>query len=184
MDIKEQKQSLRKLIRKTKVEYSLEEKQQLSEPIFDKVETMQEFKDAKTVLLYWSMNDEVDTHEFVNKWYKDKTILLPCVEGEDLVLRKYLGLDSMKAGEQFGILEPIGEEFLDYKRIDLMIIPGVAFDRQRNRMGRGRGFYDRLLKTCDCKKFGVCFDFQIVKQVPTEDFDVKMSKVIATTDVY
>ena len=138
MDIKEQKQSLRKLIRKTKTEYSLEEKQKLSKPIFDKVEIMQEFKDAKTVLLYWSMNDEVDTHEFVNKWYKDKTILLPCVEGADLVLRKYLGVDSMKAGKQFGILEPTGKEFLDYKKIDLMIIPGVAFDRQRNRMGRGR----------------------------------------------
>ena len=65
-----------------------------------------------------------------------------------------------------------------------MIIPGVAFDSAKNRMGRGRGFYDRLLKTCDCEKIGICFDFQIVNKVPTEEFDVKMNKVIATSAIY
>ncbi len=178
------KKQLRKQIRERKKEFSLSEKIKLSEPIFEKIEKEELFKEAKVVLLYYSMDDEVYTHDFVEKHYKTKTILLPCVDGDDLILRQYLGIESMKAGEQFGILEPVGKEFNDLEKIDLMIIPGVAFDEEKNRLGRGRGFYDRLLKTVNATKIGVCFDFQIVEQVPTEDFDVKMDVVISTTNIY
>ena len=178
------KKQLRKQIRERKKEFSLSEKIELSRPIFEKIEKEELFKEAKVVLLYYSMDDEVYTHDFVEKHYKTKTILLPCVDGDDLILRQYLGIESMKAGEQFGILEPVGKEFNDLEKIDLMIIPGVAFDEEKNRLGRGRGFYDRLLKTVNATKIGVCFDFQVVEQVPTEDFDVKMDVVISTTNIY
>lgn len=178
------KKQLRKQIRERKKEFSLSEKIELSRPIFEKIEKEELFKEAKVVLLYYSMDDEVYTHDFVEKHYKTKTILLPCVDGDDLILRQYLGIESMKAGEQFGILEPVGKEFNDLEKIDLMIIPGVAFDEEKNRLGRGRGFYDRLLKTVNATKIGVCFDFQVVEQVPTEDFDVKMDVVISTTYIY
>ena len=178
------KKQLRKQIRERKKEFSLPEKIKLSKPIFEKIEKEELFKEAKVVLLYYSMDDEVYTHDFVEKHYKTKTILLPCVDGDDLILRQYLGIESMKAGEQFGILEPLGKEFNDLEKIDLMIIPGVAFDKEKNRLGRGRGFYDRLLKTVNATKIGVCFDFQVVAQVPTEDFDVKMDVVISTTNIY
>lgn len=178
------KKQLRKQIRERKKEFSLSEKIELSRPVFEKIEKEELFKEAKVVLLYYSMDDEVYTHDFVEKHYKTKTILLPCVDGDDLILRQYLGIESMKAGEQFGILEPVGKEFNDLEKIDLMIIPGVAFDKEKNRLGRGRGFYDRLLKTVNATKIGVCFDFQIVEQVPTEDFDVKMDVVISTTNIY
>ncbi len=184
MEIADIKKDLRQKIKKIKSIYPLEKKKFYSLPIFNHIERIFSFKKAEYVLLYWSMNDEVYTHDFINKWYKDKTILLPCVVGDDLVLRKYEGKDSMIEGEQFGILEPQGNIFEDYSKIDLMIIPGVAFDSTKNRMGRGRGFYDRLLKTCDCEKIGICFDFQIVNKVPTEEFDVKMNKVIATSAIY
>lgn len=178
------KKQLRKQIRERKKEFSLSEKIELSRPVFEKIEKEELFKEAKVVLLYYSMDDEVYTHDFVEKHYKTKTILLPCVDGDDLILRQYLGIESMKAGEQFGILEPVGKEFNDLEKIDLMIIPGVAFDEEKNRLGRGRGFYDRLLKTVNATKIGVCFDFQVVEQVPTEDFDVKMDVVISTTNIY
>lgn len=178
------KKQLRKQIRERKKEFSLPEKIELSRSVFEKIEKEELFKEAKVVLLYYSMDDEVYTHDFVEKHYKTKTILLPCVDGDDLILRQYLGIESMKAGEQFGILEPVGKEFNDLEKIDLMIIPGVAFDKEKNRLGRGRGFYDRLLKTVNATKIGVCFDFQIVEQVPTEDFDVKMDVVISTTNIY
>ncbi len=178
------KKQLRKQIRERKKEFSLSEKIELSRPVFEKIEKEELFREAKVVLLYYSMDDEVYTHDFVEKHYKTKTILLPCVDGDDLILRQYLGIESMKAGEQFGILEPVGKEFNDLEKIDLMIIPGVAFDKEKNRLGRGRGFYDRLLKTVNATKIGVCFDFQVVEQVPTEDFDVKMDVVISTTNIY
>lgn len=180
----EQKKALRKAIREKKKEYSLEEKKELSRPIFETIEKEKTFKEAKVVLCYWSMDDEVYTWDFIDKWYKEKTILLPCVLGDDLLLKQYEGEESMVKGEQFGILEPAGREFTQTERIDLMIIPGVAFDEGKNRMGRGRGFYDRLLKTVGALKAGVCFDFQIVDNVPCEDFDVKMDLVVSTSKIY
>ncbi|MDO5759824.1 MAG: 5-formyltetrahydrofolate cyclo-ligase [Bacteroidota bacterium] len=180
----EEKKILRKQIRDKKKLYSLEEKKEFSKPIFERIERLEIFQKAKTLLCYWSMEDEVFTQDFVNKWYKSKTLLLPCVEGNDLVLRQYLGKESMKAGEQFGILEPTGKEYTDFENIDIMIIPGVAFDSNKNRMGRGRGFYDRLLNTLSAKKIGICFDFQIVESVPTESFDIKMDVVISSSFIF
>src|SRR5574344_369810 len=184
MDIKQEKKLLRSMIRVKKKTFSLEQKKQLSIPIFKRLENEDCFKNSNVVLLYWSMNDEVFTHDFVEQYYKQKTILLPCVEGDNLILRQYQGLSSMQEGEQFHILEPKGDEFTELDKIDIMIIPGVAFDKERNRMGRGRGFYDRLLTTVKKTKIAVGFDFQLVNKVPTENFDIKMDKIITTTYMY
>ena len=176
------KAEIRKQIRELKRAVPLEEKLLRSEGIMRQVEALPNFQQARTVLLYWSMADEVQTHDFVNKWYKDKVLLLPCVDGDDLVLRRYTGPECMVAGEQFGIGEPTGPAFTDLDAVELIIVPGVAFDRTGNRMGRGRGFYDRLLKcTPKALKVGVAFDFQMIDDVPVEEFDVKMDAVITET---
>ncbi len=156
-----------------------EEKLRRSETVMRGVEALPEFQRARVVLLYWSMADEVQTHAFVERWYKEKTLLLPCVDGDDLRLRQYTGPECMVAGEQFGIGEPSGEEWTDLDAVELIVVPGVAFDRQNNRMGRGRGFYDRLLKsTPNAVKVGVAYDFQILDSIPVEPHDVKMDRVI------
>ena len=157
----------------------MEDKLRRSEAIMQKVEEQPEFADAKVVLLYWSMADEVQTHSFVERWYQKKVLLLPCVDGDDLRLRQYTGPECMVEGEQFGIGEPTGEEYTKLDSIDLIIVPGVAFDRKGNRMGRGRGFYDRLLKsTPNAVKVGVAYDFQMLDEIPVEPHDVKMDRVI------
>lgn len=174
-----EKNELRKIIRAEKKAVSLKEKLRRSEPIMRKVESLEQFQKADTILLYWSMDDEVQTHAFVERWYKSKTILLPCVDGDDLRLRQYTGPDCMQAGEQFGIGEPTGEEFTSLDSIEMIMVPGVAFDRKNNRMGRGRGFYDRMLKsTPNAYKVGVAFNFQLFDQIPVEPFDVAMNQVI------
>ncbi len=179
------KQELRKIVRASKKEISLNDKIQRSKAVMQKVETHPDFVAAKTVLLYWSMDDEVYTHDFVRRWYHDKNILLPCVDGDNLLLRRYTGADSMVPGPQFGIPEPVGPIFDEVNLIDMIVVPGVAFDKQRNRMGRGRGFYDRLLKTTSrAVKVGVAFDFQVFDAIPVEPFDVAMSAVIAETHTY
>lgn len=183
MELKEKKKELRRLIRERKKQLSLSEKQKEGKEIFSLIENSSAYKQANIVLLYWSMDDEVPTHDFILSNYENKTILLPCVVGDDLVLRKFSGMQSMKEGEQFGILEPTGEIFSDYEKIDLMIIPGVAFDRERKRIGRGRGFYDRLLAVNQNKKMGICFSCQLVESVPTEDFDVKMDFVVTPNEI-
>lgn len=174
------KKELRKQIRAAKKAVPFCEKCSRSAPILAKVESLAAFQQAKTILMYWSMEDEVQTHDFVNRWYKEKTILLPCVDGDDLRLRQYSGPECLIEGEQFGIGEPTGPEYTELDKVEMIIVPGVAFDSQNNRMGRGRGFYDRLLKsTPNAYKVGVAFDFQMVENVPTEPFDVAMNTVIS-----
>lgn len=174
------KKELRKQIRAAKKAVPFCEKCSRSVPILAKVESLAAFQQAKTILMYWSMEDEVQTHDFVNRWYKEKTILLPCVDGDDLRLRQYTGPECLIEGEQFGIGEPTGPEYTELDKVEMIIVPGVAFDSQNNRMGRGRGFYDRLLKsTPNAYKVGVAFDFQMVENVPTEPFDVAMNTVIS-----
>ena len=125
------------------------------------------FRAATTVLLYHSLKDEVDTR-----------ILLPVVVGDDLELRLYTGPEDLKPGA-YGIEEPTGELFTDYADIDFIVVPGVAFDRNGNRLGRGKGYYDRLLpRIPSAHKAGICFPFQLVEEVPAEPFDIRMDEII------
>lgn len=136
------------------------------------------FRAASTVLLYHSLKDEVDTHEFIRKWSRKKRILLPVVVGDDLELRIYTGPKDMAIGA-YGIDEPTGELFTDYAAIDFIAVPGVAFDRSGNRLGRGKGYYDRLLpRIPSAYKAGICFPYQLVEEVPAEPFDIRMDEVI------
>ncbi len=175
-----EKAEIRKQMRELKRAVTSEEKLQRSETVMRGVEQLPEFQRARVVLLYWSMADEVQTHAFVERWYKEKTLLLPCVDGDDLRLRQYTGPECMVAGEQFGIGEPTGEEWKDLDAVECIIVPGVAFDRKNNRMGRGRGFYDHLLKsTPNAVKIGVAYDFQVLDSIPVEPHDVKMDKIVS-----
>lgn len=150
----------------------------LSEGILATLEKHPAFQEANTVLLYHSMKDEVQTHSFIERWSKRKQIILPVVVGEVLELRRYTGSRDLTAGA-YGILEPTGEPFTDYDSIDLAVIPGVAFDTAGRRLGRGKGYYDRLLPYIPATKIGVCFPFQLVEEVPSEPFDIRMDAVIA-----
>lgn len=178
------KNELRKIVRQRKKEVSPEEKKLRSAKIWEQLEKTPQFTNAKTVLLYWSMDDEVHTQDAVQKHAKEKTVLLPVVDGDNLRLKQFRGIENLRAGEQFGIGEPTGEDFTDYGKIDLIVVPGVAFDKRCNRMGRGRGYYDKLLSTTDTVKIGVAFDFQIFDVIPTEEFDVKMDMVIAENETF
>ncbi|MDL2305912.1 5-formyltetrahydrofolate cyclo-ligase, partial [Bacteroides sp. OttesenSCG-928-D19] len=80
----------------------------------------------------------------MEKWSKTKTIILPVVEGGILQLRTYSTPENLDTG-LYGIKEPSGEYFTNYHLIDLAIIPGMAFDASGNRLGRGKGYYDKLL---------------------------------------
>ena len=168
-------------MRERKRAVPFEEKVRRSEAVMRQVELLPEFRKSCVVLLYWSMADEVQTHDFVERWYSEKTLLLPCVDGDDLRLRQYTGPECMVAGEQFGIGEPTADtpDWTDLGAVEMIVVPGVAFARKNNRMGRGRGFYDRLLKsTPNAVKVGVAYDFQMMDEIPVEVFDVPMDRVI------
>lgn len=179
--IREQKNKLRKFIKEQKKKISPEEKHRRSEIIWNKLEEDNTFRNARTIMMYWSMKDEVHTHNFIQKWHPSKRIILPVVSGDHLDLKVYEGPESMKKGQSFGILEPQGKSFTELQAIDLIIVPGVAFDKNNNRLGRGKAYYDKLLNNVNCSKYGVCFDFQLFDSVPADAHDIKMDKVITDT---
>lgn len=129
-------------------------------------------------MLYHSLKDEVYTHAFIEKWSTLKKIILPAVVGNELELRYYSPHHSLSTGA-YGISEPTGEVVTNYADIDLIVIPGVAFSPAGARIGRGKGYYDKLLPNIAAYKIGICFPFQLVDDIPTEELDVAVDEVIA-----
>lgn len=171
------KKELRKYIAQCKKSYSKEQLVEWSSSLLTKLEEHPIFTQAKTILMYYSLPDEVQTHDFIERWKNRKQIILPVVIGEgELELRRYTGRQDLSEGA-FGIEEPTGEAFNEFSTIDLAIIPGVSFDSQGNRLGRGKGYYDRMLPKIESPKIGICFDFQVSKEIPTEPFDYVMDEV-------
>ena len=171
------KKELRTHIKSIKKQYSRDSLLEQSKSILSKLENNKSFMEAKTVMLYSSLPDEVHTHDFLEKWRNEKKIILPTVVGDDIIPVE-LSRETEFAIGDFNILEPQNQEYTgDY---DLIVVPGVAFDKNGNRIGRGKGYYDRFLcNHLDVYRIGICFDFQLVDEVPTEDNDIKMNDVIS-----
>lgn len=173
-----QKDIIRKLIKEEKRKMDESDRLIRSEIIFQKIERHPVFIQSELILMFYSMKDEVHTHSFLEKWYTKKQLFLPCVDGNVLKLREYHGFQSLTQGEKYNIPEPKGPEFRDIEKIELAIIPGVAFDVSNNRMGRGKAYYDQLLPNLEAYLIGICFDFQYLQSVPTDLHDVKMNEII------
>jgi 5-formyltetrahydrofolate cyclo-ligase len=174
--IDKQKKRIRHEMRELRGSLSLEQKQAASDSIFNKIESMSEFKDARTILIYWSTKNEVPTHDVVRSWSKTKKILLPSVDGSHLKIKPYVSEHNMKQGN-LGIMEPDTHDTYE-DDIDLVIVPAVAFDNDLNRLGRGKGFYDKYFHRHDVYKIGVGYDFQLVNKIPAMTTDAKMDKVV------
>ncbi len=134
------------------------------------------FIEARTVALFSSLPDEVQTSEIIRKALVSKRVALPVVEGREMYFRLLTGENDTRPGE-FGIQEPCGE-ICPPEQIDFILVPGVAFDVLGNRMGRGRGYYDRYLAGCGAFKAGICFSYQLIASVPHQEHDIKMDTVI------
>lgn len=175
------KKELRQRIRTQKRRLSAAELAVMSEDICSKVLALASWQEAGTLLLYYPLPDEVDVRLLIKDAFESgKKVLLPVVKGDELELHLYEGEASLKEGA-FGIMEPTGPLFAPehYGEIELAIIPGMAFDNAGHRLGRGKGYYDRLLPNLrDAKLIGVCFPFQFLEEVPAEAHDISVCKVI------
>jgi 5-formyltetrahydrofolate cyclo-ligase len=170
------KKEYRNLVKENIKKVNPEILREKSEKILRLLETNPRFISSKTIMPYWSMDSEVQTHLFIKKWSKKKLILLPCIVKDNLVVKKYIGTKSMIKTPPFGIMESTGEEYKG--KIDLVIVPGIAFDKQNNRIGHGKGYYDRFLKNAHTYKIGICFDFQLFDEIPSGENDVRMDEVM------
>lgn len=171
-----EKKRIRKEIRDLKKFVSTEEKQIAGNAVFGKIESFSEFQNACTILIYWAIPDELPTQETIKRWCNNKQILLPSIDGNKLVLKQYSPTGKLTQ-KTLGIWEPDLSENYEGS-VDLVIVPGIAFDQNKNRLGRGKGYFDRFFKKYKPVKIGVGFDFQLKDSIPVARHDIKMDKIV------
>ena len=186
------KDDLRKMISQQKRQFTPQQLAQLSLSVLQRLRPL--LREARIILAYYALPDEVDTRHLLDELVAEgKTVLLPKVlDDTAMELRRYTGPHDLREGA-YHIMEPIGDPFTDLTQIDLALIPGLAFDAQGHRLGRGKGYYDRFLIAhgvrnavqthstaflTPCVIIGVCFDFQKVAEVPTDEHDIPVDEVI------
>ena len=176
-----QKPEIRKWIKGLKSARSAKWMKETSREICSRLMADGLWRAAGTVLLYHPLPGEVDTTLLLdNAMNMGKRVLLPKVVGDELELHVYTP-DALQRGA-YGIMEPTGPLFPPnfYPSIDLAVIPGVAFDRHGARLGRGKGYYDRLLpQLSNAYRIGICFPFQMLEHLPSEPHDVLMNEIVS-----
>ncbi|MCM8800777.1 MAG: 5-formyltetrahydrofolate cyclo-ligase [Candidatus Omnitrophica bacterium] len=155
-------------------------RKQRSRLIKRKLFRTKEFIKAKTIMFYISFGGEVETAEMIKQAFRlGKTVVVPVCEKRTIrpcILEKN---SSFKKG-RYGIYEPVKKEFIEPEKIELVLVPGLAFDKHGNRLGRGKGYYDRFLKklSANTVSIGLAYNFQILNRLPATPLDVKVQKII------
>jgi len=185
----DEKKQLRKKILNERKKLSKEEVNTLSEKIISYLIKIEEFKNSKTIMTYLSFKEEVNTFKLIEKMMdleknvlttytdKNKNIIVPC---------KLKDLDESLDENPFGYLEPKEDliEEVDPSQIDLIITPGLAFDKKGNRIGYGGGYYDKLLaRAPQAIKIALSYDFQILSKVPSGKFDIPVDYIVTPTKI-
>lgn len=176
------KKQLRTLIRQCKRQFSDSQLRELSFAATESIIVHPKIKEAKVVMAYCSLPDEVYTYRLLDKLKEmGKYVVLPkVVDCKNMEVRTYNGKDDLAIGA-YNIYEPTGEKYTSIENIDVAIVPGMAFDKDGNRLGRGKGYYDRFLAQIPATyKIGICFGFQLLENVPSCRFDITMDEVITT----
>ncbi len=141
------------------------------------IKSLECYRSAQTVMLYMPIKGEADVTGLLGD---EKVFLTPVTEGDDIYA---CPVGEMQTGA-FGVSEPKDRIEFDKAKIDLVLVPGVAFDKKGNRMGFGKGYYDRFLKDINAFKVGVCHSFQMVENVPHEEHDVKMDMIVTEREIW
>lgn len=170
------KDDIRIKIKARKSLLSQKEKEDAARAAFAVLENHASFLMAEKILMYHSLSDELSTRDFIDKWCGRKNFFLPRVNGVNLDILPYHR--SRLALGAFHIEEPTGDDVHDISEIELIIVPAVAYDRHGNRVGRGKGYYDRMLGETKAMKIGIAYDFQFVDEIDTDVHDVAVDIII------
>lgn len=174
---KKEKSALRNLAEQKRRMLTAEQVTADSARIIAQIEQMSVFQNAKTVMVYYPIHNEVDLRPLVNKYMDQKTFLFPVTHRHSMEVRPYDGEEMMMKG-RFGVPEPQTETY--HGSIDLILVPGVLFDHHRYRIGRGGGYYDRFLSHHSrAVKIGVGYAFQLKSHsLPHNWFDYKLDRIV------
>ena len=171
------KQHIRKQIKATVTALSREQREYEADRLLSAISEDPHFKAAQRVLIYSPLPDEIDVLPILEAYKGRKHFYMPVVCGDEL---KILPCTKERKKGAYGIWEPVGSVYASPDEMELIIVPGVAFSRDGHRLGRGKGYYDRLLKQTDAYKTGVCFAVQITPLIASlhEPHDVIMDEVL------
>ncbi len=149
--------------------------------LYSKFIKLKALKEIGYIMVYYSVRNEVETVAIINYLLDiGKTVALPvCTPERDLKAAVINNLSELQPAS-FGLMEPgPGSALFDYAELELIIVPGVAFDEKGNRLGHGAGYYDRFLsKNLNAYKLGLAYDFQLVPALPAERHDIKMNGLL------
>ena len=165
--------------------------QEKSSKIIQKLLSLDQLREARVIAAYLPINNEVGTKAIINRLSSRKIkILLPCYlkDQHRYVFGEFLGWQDLEEGP-YGILQPSPPvrlrspkddegSVIDSSKVEVAIIPGVAFDRRGMRLGYGKGVYDRLLSKSNALKIGLSYDFQVLEKLPKEKHDLEIDILV------
>ncbi|MFL0252338.1 5-formyltetrahydrofolate cyclo-ligase [Clostridium neuense] len=176
------KSELRKKILEIRNSIDVYEKQVKDSKIFNNIINSYQYKHSNNIFIFVSYSSEVDTHKVIEYSLKNgKRIFVPKVISKKLGMEviEIRGFSDLKRSK-YGILEPCENNYIRPEEIDVAFIPGLAFDKKGGRLGYGGGFYDRYLKLLkkSTAKIGLCYSFQVIENVPMEEYDIRIDGII------
>lgn len=162
---------------------SREEKEKKSREILNRLVSTSCFANSENICIYVSTDGEVQTRDFIQCLLKDgdKNVLIPFIKEDILGISQINDFNDLVKGK-FDILELVSKKDFEGS-VDLIIVPGVGFDSEGNRLGKGKGYYDKLLTNKNIFKVGLAFTEQMVDIVPTEKHDIQMDMIITDKQI-
>ena len=182
-----EKETLRK--KYIEIRKNIPNKNYKSNIIFNKLIDSKEYKNSKSIALYKSLDSEVNTVDLIKFSISlGKIVSLPRVVGKKLNFYRINSIKDEFVKSKFGVEEPKEDEcnLVRKNEIDLVIVPGICFDKDKNRLGFGKGYYDSFLENINADIVAICFEDQILKDktLPIEKSDIKVQKIITEENIY
>lgn len=182
------KKELRKKILGIRNKMLKEDLENNSRIIMNKIIGLKTYKQSKVVFVYMDFKNEVMTSDLIKHMLAEKKrVVIPYTDViNTLVIPSEITEEADLKLSPFGYYEPKKIMPVDVEEIDLVLVPGVVFDKNLNRIGFGKGYYDRILKNLKpgAKKIGLAHDFQVLDEIPAEDHDIKMDMIITESSSY
>lgn len=169
------KNELRKQFKQ--VRKSIKDKKNKDNTIFNKVINNTKITESNTILLYASLNDEVDTINLIKYFLNKKIIALPKVENDIMNFYIINSIDDLKEG-YYHILEPITNNKLNSFENATILVPGICFDKNGYRIGYGKGFYDKFLENKNIYSIGLCYKECLIDDTFHDNHDIKVNEII------
>jgi len=182
------KTEIRKTVLKQLRELSASKKKQYELRMLNFLQSWEFFKEANIIHIFLSISDEPETSQIIEfGWKSGKQIGVPCVlpDTPELFHSQLNSFEDLRPGA-LGVLEPFPDQRIAMtpENFDLIIVPGVAFDRLGGRLGYGKGYYDRFLVHTRAFRLALAFDFQLLESVPTETHDMPMDGILTENGFY